>query len=314
MSNRCLLSMLLLALALPCSAQNTRVLLDTDRGPLLVELDVARAPVTSNNFLNYVDAGRYNATLLQRVVPGFVIQGGGFRDTGAPVTRFAAIASERNNGLLNVPGSIAMALSGGNVNSATSDFFINTGNNTSLDGTFTAFGQVVFGLRTLAAIDATPVIPGSEQPLRMPWVRRAIRVEAGAFPILPLHTGAWFDPANDGKGFQTEVAQATGDEDSLLMVISWYDYFEGEQIWVSGVAPFALGDSSVTVPLQYTTGGEFGPAFDPQQVVYDNAWGSITLRFTACDIGEFTYTTRLGDGVVPVRSLTQPAGSVCVDN
>jgi peptidyl-prolyl cis-trans isomerase A (cyclophilin A) len=110
MSYRLVLAALLLGAASTAPAQDTRVLLDTDRGPLLLELDTTRAPITSTNFLRYVDEGRYNGTLIQRVVPGFVVQGGGFREDLSSVPRFDNIASERSNGLTHTPGTIAMAL------------------------------------------------------------------------------------------------------------------------------------------------------------------------------------------------------------
>lgn len=310
---------LALALGSACSvaaAQNPRVLLETDRGPLLLELDAERAPNTTTNFLRYVDEGRLDASLIHRVVRDFVIQGGGFLESGQPVAQFAAIASERNNGLLNVPGSIAMALSGNppNINSATSDFFINTGTNANLDANFTVFGRIVHGMGTLAAINQTPVFAGTEQPIRIPLLRRAVRVAPGEFPILPLHTGTWFDPQNTGKGFLIEVARVDGSESGPLMVVSWYDFHEGRQIWTIGAAPFSWGDSSVEVPMLISSGGQFGADFDPEAVVNDPAWGSLQMRFTGCDSASFSYATRFGSGTMPVRSLTLPTGEACAGN
>jgi peptidyl-prolyl cis-trans isomerase A (cyclophilin A) len=316
MSIRLLLAVALLALAPLAQAQNTRVLLDTDRGPLLLELDVARAPITSANFLTYVDAGDYNATLLQRVVTNFVVQGGGFKENGAALTRRAAITSERNNGLRNVPGTISMALSGNppNVNSATSDFFFNTGTNTSLDGNFTVFGKLVFGTKTLNSINTTTLFANSEQPIRIPLIKRAVRVAAGEFPILPLHTGAWYDPANSGKGFFLEVAQTSGNEAGPTLLVSWYDFYQGKQIWLVGLANFAWGASSVEVPMQISEGGQFGSAFAASQVVSNPSWGRLTVRFTGCDAGSFSYTSAYGNGTIPVRSLTLPTNESCSGN
>lgn len=302
--------------AMVAVAQNPRALIDTDRGPLLVELDAARAPITTANFLAYTDAGTYNRTLFQRVVNNFVVQGGGFLENGVAIARRPAIASERTNGLLNSPGTLAMALSGNppNVSSATSEFFINTGNNTALNGNFTVFGRVIFGQKTLAEINSTTLFAASEQPIRIPLVKRIVRVAPGAFPILPLHTGAWYDPANGGKGFFVEVTQPSGREDGPIVYVSWYDYFEGKQIWVSGLAPITWGADSVDVPLLITTGGQFGGAFNPSQVQVNGEWGRITIRFTGCDAGTFTYTSLYGNGSVPVRSLTLPTNESCVGN
>ncbi len=309
------LAVLLLAFANFAAAQKPRVMFDTDRGPMLLELETA-TPNTTANFLRYVDAGSYNSTLMNRVVRDFIVQGGGFRDTGTEVTRFPAIASERTLGLRNVPGTIAMALSGSppNTGSGTSDFFINTGTNTTLDAHFTAFGRVIFGLKTLQTINTTPLFPTSEQPLRIPLLKRAVRVAPGEFPILPLHTGSWYDPANSGRGFFLEVTNASGSETGPNVLVSWYDFFEGKQIWMVGLAPFAWGASSVEVPMLISTGGQFGAAFNPSQVTNNPSWGRLTIRFTGCDVGSFSYTSAYGNGTFPVRSLTLPTNESCVGN
>ena len=311
-----LLAAVLMAFANLAAAQNTRVLLETDRGPLLLELESTLTPNTVANFMRYVDGGLYNSSLINRVVRNFVVQGGGFNESGAEIARFPAIASERNNSLRNVPGTIAMALSGNppNVNSATSDFFINTGTNTSLDPNFTVFGRVIFGFKTLAGINTAPLFPTSEQPIRIPLLKRAVRVAPGAFPILPLHTGSWYNTSNSGKGFLVEVAQASGAETGPNMLVTWYDFFEGKQIWLVGIAPFAWGASSVEVPMQISTGAQFGSAFVPSQVVTNPNWGRITIRFTGCDAGTFTYTSAYGNGSIPVRSLTVPTNESCIGN
>lgn len=316
MSIRILLALAFLTIGSLAAAQNTRVLMDTDRGPLLVELDLVRAPNTSANFLRYVDAGAYNNSLLHRVSRNFVVQGGGFYENGTEITRLPAIPTERGNGLLNIPGTIAMALTGSppNVNSATSDFFFNTGANTSLDANFTVFGKVVFGLKTLASLNTTPLFTGSEQPIRIPLIKRAVRVAAGEFPILPLHTGAWYDPANSGRGFLIEVAQVTGAETTPLMVVTWYDFFEGKQIWTIGTAPFAWGATSVEVPMQISTGAQFGAAFLPSQIVANPNWGRLTIRFTGCSAGTFSYTSIYGNGSIPATSLTLPTNESCIGN
>lgn len=316
MAIKTLLALALLLLGNLALAQNTRVLMDTDRGPLLIELDQERAPITVANFLRYVDDGLFNKVLLHRVAANFVVQGGGFTEAGLPIVRFPTIASERNNGLLNAPGTVAMALSGNppNVNSASSDFFFNIGNNTNLNGNFTVFGKLVFGFKTLATLNSTPVFPNSEDPIRIPLIKRAVRVGAGEFPILPAHTGAWFDPDKSGKGFLVEVAQVSGAETDPLMVVTWYDFFEGKQIWMVGVAPFAWGASSIEVPLQISTGAQFGANFSPDQIVANPDWGRLTLRFTGCDSGVFTYTSIYGNGSFNVRSLTLPTNENCIGN
>lgn len=313
-------SLLLLCLAVSghvLAEDKPRVLLDTDHGPMLLELDAERAPRTVANFLTYVEAGTYDRTLLHRVAKDFVVQGGGRRENDQAVTRRPAITSERGNGLSNVYGALAMALSGNppNINSATSDFYINTGNNARLDEHFTVFGRVVFGLRTLTSLNTTPIRAfTADVPVRPPLVKRAMRVAEGRFPLLPLHSGAWYDPANPGRGIAIDVAHAAGAETGPLITVAWYDYRDGQQIWVNGMAPFQWGASEVEVPLQITSGGEFGSAFDPSQVVLDHDWGRVTVRFDGCDAATFTYTSADGDGVLPMRRLTLPVDALCKDN
>ena len=317
MSKQLLLGLALLALASMAAAQNPRVLLDTDRGPMLLELDSVRAPNTVANFLSYVDDGAYNRSLIQRVVPNFVVQGGGFKESGEGIVKRAAIPSERGNGLQHTTGTVAMALTSTNgvtnVNSATSDFFINTNTNASLNADFTVFGRVVYGYKTLEELNTTPIFFGSEQPIRMPLIRRAVRVASDEFPILPLHTGTWFDPDNSGKGFLIEITKASGatNSDSPILVVSWYDFFEGQQFWTIGSAPFAWGASSVEIPMQISTGGQFGSAYMASQVTSNPQWGVLTIRFSDCSIGSFSYTSVYGNGTIPVRSLTSPLYEKC---
>ncbi len=136
-----------------------RVELVTSLGNLTLELDVARAPVTSANFLRYVADGYYANTVFHRVISNFMVQAGGFVLNGSNLQgktpTYAAIALERTTTtkLSNVAGTVAMART--NVeNSATSQFFINTVDNPSLDATGSSAGYAVFG-RVVAGADTT---------------------------------------------------------------------------------------------------------------------------------------------------------------
>lgn len=305
-------------LSLPAAAQNPRVLLDIDQGPLLIELDQQEAPLTTANFLAYVDAGRYDNTLLHRVVRDFVVQGGGFKADGTAVALFPDVASERNNALVHLAGTIAVALPSNpqgvpQVDAGDSGFFINTTDNPELDEHYTVFGRVLWGGGNLQAMNALPVFLGSEQPIRLPLLRRAVRVAPGEFPILPLHTGAWYDPANSGRGILLEVAAAAGAETGPMLVLSWYDFFEGQQVWMTGVAPFQWGAHEVAIPLRIASGGQFGADFDPAQVEQQD-WGTITVRFTGCGTGEFSYESAFGNGTLPLRALTLPTQMACSGN
>lgn len=317
-----LASLLLLLGATAAQAQNPLVLIDTDYGPLLVELDAERAPLLAENFLRYVDAGRFDQTLFERVArkneegQGIdVVQGGGFTDQGAPINAFDSVTATLPNGLSNIRGSIATALpnnSAGapNLNAVRGAFYFNVSDNsTALDSGYPAFGRVVFGLANLDVMLAAPRFTGGEQPIRPPFVKRAIRVDA--FPILELHTGAWFEPAKSGRGFNVEIADDPANPNGARMVIYWYDYFEGEQVWMTGSVGFDWGASSLQVPMLITRGGQFGDAFDPAQVQLTEDWGTLTVRFTGCRSAEFSYESAFGSGSMSLQRITQPLGSRC---
>jgi peptidyl-prolyl cis-trans isomerase A (cyclophilin A) len=156
-----LLPLLLLALsALPAQAQKVR--LSTSEGDIVVELEAEKAPKTVANFLQYVKAGHYNGTVFHRVIPTFMIQGGGYKpDLGEKTVR-APIALESRTGLSNVRGTLAMARTSV-PDSATSQFFINVVDNPFLDQPnsrdghgYAVFGKVVDGMDVVDKIKAVP--------------------------------------------------------------------------------------------------------------------------------------------------------------
>jgi peptidyl-prolyl cis-trans isomerase A (cyclophilin A) len=130
-----------------------RVTMETSMGTIVIELDPRRAPVTTANFLRYVDSGYYDGLIFHRVIPGFMIQGGGFDVTLARREPGESIINESGNGLVNVKGSIAMARTS-DPNSASSQFFINTNFNNQLNASpgsqgYAVFGRVVEGMNTV---------------------------------------------------------------------------------------------------------------------------------------------------------------------
>src|SRR5579863_7798050 len=117
---------------------------ETSHGTFTVELFDKEAPVTVENFLRYVDDGHYDGTIFHRIVPRFVIQGGGLTaDFGNKKTR-APISNEAKNGLKNTRGSLSMARTS-DINSATSQFFVNLKDNAFLDHGPRDYGYAVFG-------------------------------------------------------------------------------------------------------------------------------------------------------------------------
>ncbi|XZZ05365.1 peptidylprolyl isomerase [Microbulbifer sp. ZKSA004] len=146
--------------SLPIFAQNPQVELKTDLGIIRVELFPKKAPVTVENFLTYTDSGFYDGIIFHRVVPGFVVQAGGFTfDFQKKETR-DAIANESANGLQNLRGTLSMARTN-NPDSATSQFFINLVDNTRLDASenkpgYAVFGKVIEGMDIVEKIEQEP--------------------------------------------------------------------------------------------------------------------------------------------------------------
>lgn len=125
----------------------------TDSGELVLALEAAKAPVTVNNFVRYLNSGFYNGTYFHRVKAGFVVQGGGFTWTGSSYSKKTspydsiALESPASTGLSNTKNAVAMARSTA-LDSATTEFFVNVVDNPSLDtlgGGYAVFGRVVFG-------------------------------------------------------------------------------------------------------------------------------------------------------------------------
>src|SRR5687768_16929038 len=126
------------------AASGPVVTLETSMGNIKITLDEAKAPVTVKNFMAYVRAGHYDGTVFHRVIPGFMIQGGGMTAAMAEKPTRAPIKNEAANKLRNERGTVAMARTA-EPNSATSQFFINVRNNASLDYGIGGAGYAVFG-------------------------------------------------------------------------------------------------------------------------------------------------------------------------
>ncbi|WP_127020395.1 peptidylprolyl isomerase [Rheinheimera mangrovi] len=129
-----------------------KVKLVTSVGDIIVELDRIKAPLAVNNFLSYVNIKAYDNTVFHRLEPEFVLQGGGYKADMAPVDEFPAVFNESGNGVKNQFGSIAMARNN-DPHSATSQFFFNLNDNSSLDPGknwgYTVFGQIQDGFEVL---------------------------------------------------------------------------------------------------------------------------------------------------------------------
>lgn len=129
------------------------ILMSTSLGDIKLELFADKAPITVENFLRYVNEGFYDGTIFHRVIGDFMVQGGGFTPEMSQKKGHAPIKNEADNGLSNEPYTIAMARTS-DINSATSQFFINLADNTFLDHGKRDFGYAVFG----KVVEGTDVI------------------------------------------------------------------------------------------------------------------------------------------------------------
>ncbi len=135
------------------SDTQSKVKLTTNLGEIIIQLNTEKAPLSSANFLRYVNEGFYNGTIFHRVIPDFMAQGGGFDTSFNQKTVHAPINNEANNGLLNSRGTLAMARTN-DPNSATGQFFINYKDNSFLNHTsqtpsgwgYAVFGEVIEGM------------------------------------------------------------------------------------------------------------------------------------------------------------------------
>ena len=139
---------------------NPVVVLHTSKGDITIELDAAKAPLSTQNFLDYANSGYYDGTIFHRVIPGFMVQGGGFTaDMQPKAGGKPPIKNEAGNGLKNLRGTVAMARTQV-VDSATSQFFVNVVDNAFLDHkdeTAGGYGYAVFG-KVTAGMDVIDAI------------------------------------------------------------------------------------------------------------------------------------------------------------
>jgi len=139
------------------------VTIKTNKGDIVIELDAEHAPISTENFLKYVESGHFDGTVFHRVIPGFMIQGGGFTPDMKQKPTLAPIENEAGNGLTNDRGTLAMARTNV-VDSATAQFFINLTDNAFLNQTaptpqgfgYAVFGKVTSGMDVVDEIAAVP--------------------------------------------------------------------------------------------------------------------------------------------------------------
>jgi len=162
-----------------------KVKLSTTKGDITLELDENEAPISTENFLGYVDEGFYDGLIFHRVIDGFMIQGGGFTPDMQQKKAGNTIKNEWQNNLSNKRGAIAMARIGGDPDSASSQFFINVKDNAFLDqeqpdgAAYAVFGEVVDGLDVVDEIknvDTTNKAGHGDVPVEPVVINSATRI------------------------------------------------------------------------------------------------------------------------------------------
>ncbi len=159
----------------PKMSEPTKVKLETNLGAIILKLDPAKAPVSTKNFITYVQEGQYDGTIFHRVIPGFMAQGGGYTEAFEQKATHPPIKNEADNGLKNKRGTIAMARTS-DPNSATAQFFINYADNAFLDYKsptpqgwgYAVFGEVVEGMSVVDDMAKIPTGPGGPMPTDVP--------------------------------------------------------------------------------------------------------------------------------------------------
>lgn len=162
-----------------------RVRLETSEGDITLELDTVNAPKSSENFRQYVASGHYDGLTFHRVIRGFMIQGGGYDEQSRQRKTRAPVENEARNGLKNARGTVAMARTN-DPHSATSQFFINHVDNSSLDHPsfdgwgYAVFGKVIDGMHVVDRIAETPTgnLPpfGRDVPKTPIVIRKAVLI------------------------------------------------------------------------------------------------------------------------------------------
>ena len=194
----------------------TEVAVCTDQGRAVLELADDAAPAQAANFLRYVDMGYYSGTVFHRVVPEFIVQGGGLDHQLRLRATLPPVANESRNGLRNTRGTVAAARTE-DPDSARSQFFVNLADNTALDGSgrepgYTVFARVTEGLELFEAISRSPT--GAAGPLErdvpMPLVtiKSIARLDAEALAALPA--------AGREAGLQGEIAAAAAAANAVV--------------------------------------------------------------------------------------------------
>ena len=285
------------------SSSATTVRMQTSLGAIDVQLMDAAAPATVANFLNYVASGAYNNSFIHRSMPGFVIQGGGFRWNSAvngaeAIPGNAPVINEFSSSRSNLRGTIAMAKLGGDPNSATNQWFFNLGDNAAnLDnqnGGFTVFGQVTGnGMQVVDAIAALPMVnagspfdslPVTGLPSATITAQNLVMISSVAvLPAASPYTGLWWNADESGWGMSV-----TQHGNMIFAAVYTYDA-SGQPAWyVMSSCPVSANGCSGTLYRVVGASSPLVPWNGAAKVV--SSAGSATLSFSDASNGTLTYT------------------------
>ncbi|MDH4017963.1 MAG: peptidylprolyl isomerase [Xanthomonadales bacterium] len=330
-------------LAVPVMAVADTVLIETPLGSIEIELLKDDAPKTVENFLRYLESGKYTASFIHRSEPGFIIQGGGFTFSGSNPSGIIPFASVENEfKLSNTRGTVAMAKVGNAPDSATSQWFINLADNSdNLDnqnGGFTVFARVIGnGMAVADAINQLPVLGAAGDFTEMPVIdynggpiittdnlvmtaltHNADPVDPQAFAMNAGMNDAWYNPLTDGQGFfitvfpelnKVTLAWFTYDT-SLPPVDASADLGSPGHRWLTALGDIN-GDKSV-MDITIASGGLFDTETEVQPVDYTDG-GTITLSFSNCNSGMIDYDIpSIGrQGSVPIERVANDNAALC---
>ena len=288
-------------------------------------------PKTAQNFVDYIDAGRYTENFIHRSVPGFIIQGGGFRFADAlAIEAVPAFASVQNEPVIsNTRGTVAMAKLGGDPNSATSQWFINLANNAStLDGQnggFTAFARVLGdGMDVADEIAGITVYNAAEQlggafgelPLTAPSLQRSAFIETNAVLLEPLEFSAsssdsglvtvsvddsgelTLNPSPNGAGEATVTVEAI-DLDGATKSTQF------KVTILSNLVPYDTWRSNHAFPDDTSAAPEADPDFDGRNNLMEYTFGTHPLEATSHE----HFITALSNGSVRI-AFQEDASSI----
>jgi cyclophilin family peptidyl-prolyl cis-trans isomerase len=327
---------LILLLTAPLIAQAKTAVISTSLGDIEIELLENDAPKTVANFLRYVEDNRYENTFIHRSVDDFIIQGGGFsfsNDTTSAVTTFDPVENEFK--ISNTRGTVAMAKLGGDPDSATSQWFINLGDNSgNLDGQnggFTVFARVIGdGMEVADAINQLQIINGGGPFAELPVINfsgdtikeehlvfTAVseKSELPPFQMNPGLNDAWFNSDTDGQGFFVTIFPERG-----IALLAWFTYDtelppqnasanlgDPGHRWLTAVGP--IDGNHALLEIEFASGGLFDQAAEIDRRVD----GTITLSFDDCNSGTVDYDIPSIDrqGSVPIKRVAADNAALC---